>query len=68
MTRLDTKKLRKLDDFVGRIKKSTQTEWFVNQTAMWNSRYKPEFAEVLTKRGYGFSFNMLPPSKLFTDE
>jgi hypothetical protein len=68
MTGLDSKRLRKIDDFVGRISNSTLTEWFVDQKALWNSHYKPEFVEVLTKRGYGFAFNMLPSSKLFTDE
>jgi hypothetical protein len=49
------------------IKKYFQVEWFKNQTSSWNTYYQPEFIEVLTKRGFGFAFNMLPNSKLFTD-
>ena len=36
------------------IHKQSQSEWFKNQTAEWNSYYTPKFAEILTTRGYGF--------------
>ena len=41
------------------IHKQAQTEWFINQSAEWNTIYAPTFAEILTTRGYGFSFNIL---------
>lgn len=41
------------------IHKHAQTEWFKNQTAVWNSYYSPKFAKLLTTRGYAMSFNML---------
>jgi hypothetical protein len=49
------------------IKEYYQVDWFKNQTTSWNTYYQPEFTEVLTKRGFGFAFNMLPNSKLFTE-
>jgi hypothetical protein len=59
------------DSFVSKIvpivKEYFQVDWFKNQTSSWNTYYQPEFTEVLTKRGFGFAFNMLPNSKLFTD-
>jgi hypothetical protein len=66
-------KLQNLDDsFVSNmipvIRNYFQTEWFMNQFSSWEFKYKPEFTEVLTKRGFGFAFNMLPKSKLFTDK
>jgi hypothetical protein len=60
--------LGKPKNFMPRIKKQLQTHWFENQTASWNNRFKPEFTETLTRIGYGFAFNMLPKSQLFTDK
>jgi hypothetical protein len=60
--------LNKSLDFMPKIKKYYQTEWFTNQSAIWNNRFRPEFTEILTKFGYGFAFNMLPKSELFTDK
>jgi hypothetical protein len=61
-------KANKTENFYPKVKKYLQSEWFTNQTAVWNRNYKPVFKEVLTRRGYGFTFNMLPESKLFSDE
>jgi hypothetical protein len=58
----------KSENYLLKIKNSYQTEWFRSQTASWNSHYQPEFAEVLTKRGYGFAFNMLPESELYSEK
>lgn len=41
-----------------------QTDWFKNQTAAWNTLYTPKFAEILTTRGYGFTFNILEAKDL----
>jgi hypothetical protein len=57
-----------VSDFVPAIRKYFQTEWFMSQSSSWEFHYKSEFTEVLTKRGFGFAFNMLPKSKLFTDK
>jgi hypothetical protein len=54
-------------DFYNKIKEFYEPEWFMNQTASWNSIFKPVFTESLTRRGYGFTFNMLTESKLLTN-
>lgn len=46
------------------IHKYAQSKWFKNQTAEWNSHYSPKFAEMLTTRGYGFTFNILKAEDL----
>jgi hypothetical protein len=65
---LEYSKLNKSENFLKKIKRYYRVQWFTNQTATWNTRFRPEFTEVLTKFGYGFAFNMLPESKLFTDK
>jgi hypothetical protein len=60
--------INKTEHFFEKVKKYYQTQWFMNQTGAWNNNYKAVFKEVLTRRGYGFTFNMLPKSKLFTDQ
>ncbi|KAG5668268.1 hypothetical protein PVAND_016215 [Polypedilum vanderplanki] len=45
----------------------TYKKWFINQTATWKRNFKPEFLRVLTRRGFGFAFNMLEPTKLFRE-
>lgn len=59
-------KLERSENFLGKVRKLFLTEWFENQTASWNTYYQPDFTEVLTKRGFGYSFNMLPALQLFT--
>lgn len=46
------------------IHKKAQTEWFKNQIADWNTYYSPKFAEILTTRGYGYTFNSLKAQDL----
>ena len=65
---VDFKGARKPEDFMSRVKELYEHEWFENQTASWNTNFKAEFTEVMTKRGFGFAFNMLPDSELFTEE
>jgi hypothetical protein len=55
-------------DIVTILKSYYQREWFMNQTAVWNSRYIPSFTENPTRRGFGSTFNMLAVSDLFTNE
>jgi hypothetical protein len=68
MRYLDYKTAKKIENFSRKIKKYYQDEWFMNQTASWNKDYKPIFAETLTKRGYAFTFNMLPDFQLLTEK
>jgi hypothetical protein len=55
-------------DIVPMIRKFYQRGWFVNQSASWNSHFEPAFTEVIARRGYGSTFNMLPQSELFTNQ
>jgi acid-sensing ion channel, other len=58
----------KPENFLQKVKMYYQPEWFQNQTGSWNTHFKPIFIETLTRRGYGFTFNMLDNSKMFTDK
>jgi hypothetical protein len=62
------RKLNKTVDFYNKIRQSYHPKWFINQTASWNTNYKPTFVESLTKRSFGYTFNMLADSKLLTNE
>jgi hypothetical protein len=60
--------LNKSENFLGKIKKIFQPEWFVQQSATWNNNYEVQFREVLAKRGYGFAFNMMQDYNMFTEK
>jgi hypothetical protein len=64
----DFPKTKKPEDFLSNIKESYQNKWFLNQSASWDLHYQPIFTESLTRRGYGFTFNMLHDSKLLREE
>jgi hypothetical protein len=68
MHKVDLETAKKIKNFSKRLKEYYQVEWFMNQTASWNSIYKPIFTETLTKRGYAFSFNMVPDYQLLSKE
>jgi hypothetical protein len=59
------RKVNKSENLLRKIKKSFQPKWFAQQSATWNGNYQAVFRAVLTKRGYGFAFNMMPGSKMF---
>jgi hypothetical protein len=54
-------------DYYNKLKQYYHPEWFMQQTATWNTNFKPVFRESLTRRAFGFTFNMLDESKLFTE-
>lgn len=56
-----------IENFAQKIKNLSEADWFERQTAEWNKRYQVEFTQIPTQQGFGFAFNMLPPSKLFTE-
>jgi hypothetical protein len=62
------KSLNKTEDFYNKIRQNYHPKWFMNQTASWNTNYKPVFVESLTKRSFGYTFNMLADSKMLTEE
>jgi hypothetical protein len=55
-------------DMVKSLKKFSETDWFSSQEGSWNNQFKIKFAEVLTARGFGFSFNLANASDVFHDE
>jgi hypothetical protein len=63
----DYKKASKVENYLEKVKLNFEPEWFENQTASWNMIYEAIFTESLTRRGYGFTFNMLPEQEMFTD-
>ena len=50
------------------IKKSSSIDWFKEQFSLWNHFYAPKFAELVTRRGIAFSFNMLSSEELFNSK
>jgi hypothetical protein len=65
---LNLANLNKSENYLQKIRAYHQTKWFINQTASWNSRYQAKFTDILTRVGYGFAFNMIPNSEMFTDK
>lgn len=41
-----------------------QRKWFGNSIRSWNNEDDPEFAEILTRKGFGFTFNMIEDFRL----
>lgn len=46
------------------MKNHSMKLWFESLTASWNQKFFPEFAEVFTKTGLGYSFNMIDADDL----
>lgn len=42
----------------------SQIAWFREQFSMFNRHYQPEFSEIRTLRGMGFTFNMINADEL----
>ena len=47
------------------LKEDSQIGWFRDQLSSFNGKYQPEFAEIRTSRGMGFTFNMIDAEKMF---
>lgn len=47
------------------LKNQSKLDWFLQQNASWNNLYRIPFAELLTTRGFGFSFNLMNSSDLY---
>lgn len=54
--------------FVDAIKANSKVKWFSDQKFSINGHFQPVFAEILTKKGAAFTFNMLDAEKLFNFE
>jgi hypothetical protein len=47
------------------MKTNAKLSWFLEQFSSFNDKYQPEFAEIRTIRGYGYTFNMIDADELF---
>lgn len=47
------------------LRKNSMKPWFEAQKATWNSKFATKFAEIFTRRGMAFSFNLPDADKLF---
>lgn len=55
----------KNSDFVEHLRNnSVQRNWFNSSKRFWNSKKIPEFAEIMTRYGIAFTFNLLADSRL----
>jgi hypothetical protein len=59
-------KYERTSDFVDLIKTfySNASLWKQSHRSLWNSMKKPPYVETLTKKGFGWTFNMLEDEKL----
>lgn len=46
------------------IRNKSKLEWFLDQEITLNEQYNPVFAEILTERGIGYSFNLMDAGEL----
>jgi hypothetical protein len=44
---------------VSLIRRHSDAEWLRNQNGSWNKGFQVPFAEMLTTRGFEFSFNVM---------
>jgi len=47
------------------LKERSPVSWFREQFSTFNGKYQPEFAEIRTSRGMGFTFNMIDADEMF---
>jgi hypothetical protein len=56
------------DEYMEQLDPYFQKEWLKNQTASFNTYFVPTFSQVLTRRGYGITFNMLKATEMLNEE
>lgn len=54
-----------LDTIIDSLKSESKADWLQNQQGQWNEMFQVPFAEVLTSRGFAFSFNLMNDSDVF---
>lgn len=58
----------KPSDFVEHLKKwLPQRSWFNDSEIVWNKKFRPFFAEILTVQGIGFTFNLAKAEQLINE-
>ena len=57
-------------DLVDMLRDDTHRErpWFIYRNAKWNGAVDPPFAEILTRYGFGYTFNLMEKSKLLDEK
>lgn len=50
------------------LQNTSRLDWFQQQNFLLNGRFQPVFAEVLTFKGFVYSFNLLDADELFNLE
>ncbi|KAL7013816.1 hypothetical protein ACKWTF_015599 [Chironomus riparius] len=45
----------------------SQFSWMTSQSGVWDKKYRIEMTEFIGRSGFGFSFNMLDPVKMFNN-
>jgi hypothetical protein len=54
-----------LNTIIEALRSESKADWLQNQQGQWNEMFQVPFAEVLTSRGFGFSFNLMNDSDVF---
>lgn len=55
------------DKIIEVIREHSDIDWLRAQNGSWNENFKVEFAEILTTRGFGFSFNIMDFDEIFRE-
>jgi hypothetical protein len=53
---------------VEKLQQVSKLEYFANQTSSWNLIYQPNYYQIPTKRGFGYSFNLEERFKMFREK
>jgi len=54
-------------NILGHMYQYSKFDWFSNQSAVWNEKYRPEMVEFAGRSGFGYSFNKMNPEMMFND-
>lgn len=57
-----------VEDLVDKARNESKPSEFVKQFSSWNKFYRPTFNQIPTRRGFGYSFNIVEKSKMFREE
>lgn len=52
-------------DLMNNVRRLSQVDWIRNGSFLWNERLKVPLAELITKRGMGFTFNAFDYKVIF---
>ena len=52
---------------LGSMYSFSKFDWMKSQSGVWDEKYRLEMTEFIGRSGFGFSFNMLEPEKMFNN-